>query len=84
MNPEPEAQVAQFLVGMFRNRFLEAGVDAKVSPKIVSPNKEAVFFWSIFFFENGICIKCHQIGMDQKVSPNNNNNGDNFYLINIV
>ena len=79
---------------MFRYQFLEAGDDAKVSPKKVSPkkvspkklspNKEAVFFWSIFFFENGIRIKCHQIGMDQKVSPNNNNNGDNFYLIDIV
>ena len=72
-DPEPEAQVARFLVGMFRNQFLEAGDDAKVSPKIVSPNKEAVFFLSIFYFENGIGIKCHQIGMDQKVSPNNNN-----------
>ena len=34
MTPKPEAQVARFLVGMFRNRFLEAGVDAKVSPKV--------------------------------------------------
>jgi hypothetical protein len=31
VTPKPEAQVARFLVGMFRNRFLEAGVDAKVS-----------------------------------------------------
>ena len=59
MTPKPEARVARFLVGMFRNRFLEAGVDAKVSPKVsldqaidekVSPNKEAVFFLSLFFF----------------------------------
>ena len=37
--PKPEAQVARFLVGMFRNRFFEAGVDAKVSPRVakVSP-----------------------------------------------
>jgi hypothetical protein len=56
----------------------------KVSPKIVSPNKEAVFFLIDIFFENGIRIKCHQIGMDQKVSPNNNDNGDNFYLMDIV
>ncbi len=34
VTPKPEAQVARFLVGMFRNRFLEAGVDAKVSPKV--------------------------------------------------
>ncbi len=34
VNPKPEARVARFLVGMFRNRFLEAGVDAKVSPKV--------------------------------------------------
>ena len=34
MTPKPEAQVARFLVGMFRNRFLEALVDAKVSPKV--------------------------------------------------
>jgi hypothetical protein len=33
VTPKPEAQVARFLVGMFRNRFFEAGVDAKVSPK---------------------------------------------------
>ena len=32
--PKPEARVARFLVGMFRNRFFEAGVDAKVSPKV--------------------------------------------------
>ena len=57
---------------MFRYQFLEAGDDAKVSPKKVSPNKEAVFL-TLFFFGNGIRIKCHQIGMDQKVSPNNNN-----------
>ena len=60
------------------------GEKEKVSPKIVSPNKEAGFFLSLFFFGNGIRIKCHQIGMDQKVSPNNNNNGDNFYLMDIV
>jgi hypothetical protein len=37
--PKPEARVARFLVGMFRNRFFEAGVDAKVSPRVakVSP-----------------------------------------------
>ena len=35
MTPKPEAQVARFLVGMFRNRFFEAGVDAKVSPKVL-------------------------------------------------
>jgi hypothetical protein len=45
VTPKPEAQVAQFLVGMFQNRFFEAGVDAKVSPKVgvdakVSPNVE--------------------------------------------
>ena len=34
VTPKPEAQVARFLVGMFRNRFLEAGVDAKVSPRV--------------------------------------------------
>ena len=34
MTPKPEAQVARFLVGMFRNRFFEAGVDAKVSPRV--------------------------------------------------
>jgi hypothetical protein len=34
LTPKPEAQVARFLVGMFRNRFLEAGVNAKVSPKV--------------------------------------------------
>ncbi len=34
VTPKPEAQVARFLVGMFRNRFLEAGVDTKVSPKV--------------------------------------------------
>jgi hypothetical protein len=46
------------------------GEKEKVSPKIVSPNKEAVFFFDrYFFFGNGIRIKCHQIGMDQKVSP---------------
>ena len=78
-DPEPEAQVAWFLVGMFWNQFLEAGDDAKMSP-----NKEAVFFLINIFFQNGIRKKCHQIGMDQKVSPNNNNNGDNFYLIDIV
>jgi hypothetical protein len=44
VTPKPEAQVARFLVGMFRNRFLEAGVDAKVSPKVgvntkVSPKR---------------------------------------------
>ena len=35
----PEARVARFLVGMFRNRFFEAGVDAKGSPRVatVSP-----------------------------------------------
>ena len=60
------------------------GETEKVSPKIVSPNKEAVFFIVIFFLEMEYGIKCHQIGMDQKVSPNNNNNGDNFYLIDIV
>ena len=47
VTPKPEAQVARFLVGMFRNRFFETGVDAKVSPKVsldqaidekVSPN----------------------------------------------
>ena len=47
VTPKPEARVARFLVGMFRNRFFEAGVDAKVSPKVsldqaidekVSPN----------------------------------------------
>jgi hypothetical protein len=32
--PKPEARVARFLVGMFRNRFFEAGVDAKVSPRV--------------------------------------------------
>ncbi len=88
-DPKPEAQVARFLVGMFRYQFLEAGDDAKVSPKKVSPkkvspNKEAVFFLIDIFFLNGIRIKCHQIGMDQKVSPNYINNGDNFYLIDIV
>ena len=45
------------------------GEKEKVSPKIVSPNKEAVFFYRYFCFGNGIRIKCHQIGMDQKVSP---------------
>jgi hypothetical protein len=34
VTPKPEAQVARFLVGMFRNQFLEAGDDAKVSPKV--------------------------------------------------
>ena len=48
---------------------LEAGDDAKVSLKKVSPNKEAVFFLINIFFENGIRIKCHQIGIYQKVSP---------------
>ena len=47
VTPKPEARVARFLVGMFRNRFFKAGVDAKVSPKVsldqaidenVSPN----------------------------------------------
>ena len=33
-DPKPEAQVAWFLVGMFWNQFLEAGDDAKVSPKV--------------------------------------------------
>ncbi len=34
VTPKPKAQVARFLVGMFQNRFLEAGVNAKVSPKV--------------------------------------------------
>jgi hypothetical protein len=34
VTPKPEARVARFPVGMFRNRFFEAGVDAKVSPKV--------------------------------------------------
>jgi hypothetical protein len=55
---EGEEENGRFLVGMFRNQFLEAGDDAKVSPKIVSPNKEAVFF-IVIFFGNGIRIKCH-------------------------
>ena len=59
--PKPEARVARFLVGMFRNRFFEAGVDAKVSPKKVSPNKEAVFFLINIFFSKW---------NTQKVSPN--------------
>jgi hypothetical protein len=46
---------------MFRNRFLEAGDDAKVSPKKVSPNKEAVFFLINIFFSKW---------NTQKVSPN--------------
>ncbi len=70
MTPKPEAQVARFLVGMFRNRFLEARIDAKVSPKIVSPNKEAVLFLIVIFFlemeyalsvtKLGWIKKCHQ------------------------
>jgi hypothetical protein len=34
VTPKPEARVARFLLGMFRNRFFEAGVDAKVSPRV--------------------------------------------------
>jgi hypothetical protein len=39
VTPKPKARVARFLLGMFRNRFFEAGVDAKVSPEVakVSP-----------------------------------------------
>ncbi len=52
MNPEPEAQVAQFLVGMFRTKSIFGeGEMEKVSPKIVSPNKEAVFFYRYFFLK---------------------------------
>ncbi len=41
MTPKPEARVARFLLGMFRNRFFEAGNDAKVSPEVakVSPRR---------------------------------------------
>jgi hypothetical protein len=41
VTPKPEARVARFLVGMFQNRFFEAGVNAKVSPKVakVSPRR---------------------------------------------
>ena len=61
-DPKPEAQVARFLVGMFRNRFFEAGVDAKVSPKVlldqaidekVSPN--------FYLFKLTEVKKCHQM-----------------------
>ena len=60
--PKPEAQVARFLVGMFRNRFFEAGVDAKVSPIVsldqaidekVSPN--------FYIFKLTEAKKCHQM-----------------------
>ena len=60
--PKPEARVARFLVGMFRNRFFEAGVDAKVSPKVlldqaidekVSPN--------FYLFKLTEVKKCHQM-----------------------
>ena len=71
--PEPEAQVAWFLVGMFRNRFFEAGVDAKVSPKVlldqaidekVSPN--------FYLFKLTEVKKCHQMwSLRRKVLPNN-------------
>ena len=36
VTPKPEARVARFLLGMFRNRFFEAGVETeKVSPKVL-------------------------------------------------
>ena len=51
--PKPEARVARFLVGMFRNRFFEAGVDAKVSPRVAKGRQSVT--------EGG--------GGDEKVSP---------------
>ncbi len=69
----PEARVARFLVGMFRNRFFEAGVDARVSPIVsldqaidekVSPN--------FYIFKLTEVKKCHQMwSLRWKVSPNN-------------
>ena len=56
--PKPEARVARFLVGMFRNQFFEAGVDAKVSPRVakVSPRgtkKCHLHFLTVDFFDFG-------------------------------
>jgi hypothetical protein len=34
-DPKPEAQVARFIVGMFRNRFFKMGKMEKVSPKVL-------------------------------------------------
>ncbi len=82
--PQTEAQVARFLVGMFQNQFLGKEKRKKCHQKQCHQIRRLFFFLIDIFFENGRRIKCHQIGMDQKVSPNNNNNGDNFYLIDIV
>jgi hypothetical protein len=43
--PKPEARVARFLVGMFRNRFFEAGVDAKVSPRVAKGRQSVTFIF---------------------------------------
>ena len=65
--PKPEARVARFLVGMFRNRFFEAGVDAKVSPRVAKGRQSVTegggdekvsplfFKLLIFFISAGKC-----------------------------
>jgi hypothetical protein len=53
VTPKPEAQVARFLVGMFRNRFFEAGVDAKVSPRVAKGRQ------SVTEAGGGGTKKCH-------------------------
>ena len=60
--PKPEARVARFLVGMFRNRIFWGGETEKVSPKVlldqsidekVSPN--------FYIFKLTEVKKCHQM-----------------------